>query len=115
MKAADLEMKNLGNDSKGTQSSFEKAWSRLKTYVTLYMGTAVALQKAGDTIDDLMELSDKMGEVRKTTGFSADEVGRLSDNLERLDTRTPITELMDLSAVAGQLGLKTQEDIQGLH
>ena len=113
VKAADLEMKNLGNDSKGTQSSFEKAWSRLKTYVTLYMGTAVALQEAGDTIDDLMELSDKMGEVRKTTGFSADEVGRFSDNLERLDTRTPITELMDLSAAAGQLGLKTQEDIQG--
>lgn len=60
-----------------------------------------------------MELSDKMGEVRKTTGFSADEVGRLSDNLERLDTRTPITELMNLSAAAGQLGLKTQEDVQG--
>lgn len=113
VKAADLELKTLGNDSKGTQSSFEKAWSRLKTYVTLYMGTAVALQKLSGAIDDTMELSDKMGEVRKTTGFSADEVGRLSDNLERLDTRTPITELMDLSAAAGQLGLKTQEDIQG--
>lgn len=76
--------------------------SRLKTYVTLYMGTAVALQKMSGAADDMLELSDKMGEVRKTTGFSADEVGRLSDNLTRLDTRTPIQNLMDLSAAAGQ-------------
>lgn len=113
VKAADLELKELGNDSKGTQSSFEKAWSRLKTYVTLYMGTAVALQKMSGAADDMLELSDKMGEVRKTTGFSADEVGRLSDNLERLDTRTPIQNLMDLSAAAGQLGLNTEEDVRG--
>ena len=113
VKAADLEMKNLGNESKGTASPFEKAVSRLKTYVTLYMGTAVALQKLSGLMDDTMTLSDKMGEVRKTTGFSAEEVGRLSDNLAKLDTRTPIQNLMDLSAAAGQLGLNTEEDVQG--
>lgn len=113
VKAADLEMKNLGNDSKGTQSSFEKAVSRLKTYVTIYMGTAVALQKMSGAADDMLTLSDKMGEVRKTTGFSADEVGRLSDNLAKLDTRTPIQNLMELSAAAGQLGLNTEDDVRG--
>lgn len=113
VKAADLELKNLGNESKGTQSSFEKAVSRLKTYVTLYMGTAVALQKMSGAADDMLELSDKMGEVRKTTGFSADEVGRLSDNLAKLDTRTPIQNLMELSAAAGQLGLNTEDDVRG--
>lgn len=113
VKAADLEMKNLGNDSKGTQSSFEKAVSRLKTYVTLYMGTAVALQKMSGAVDDIMTLSDKMGEVRKTTGFSADEVNRLSDNLAKLDTRTPIQDLMSMAAAAGQLGLNTEEDVRG--
>lgn len=113
VKAADLELKELGNDSKGTQSSFEKAVSRLKTYVTLYMGTAVALQKMSGAADDMLELSDKMGEVRKTTGFSADEVGRLSDSLAKLDTRTPIQNLMELSAAAGQLGLNTEDDVRG--
>jgi len=113
VKNADLELKNLGNDSKGTQSSFEKAVSRLKTYVTLYMGTAVALQKMSGAADDMLTLSDKMGEVRKTTGFSADEVGRLSDNLAKLDTRTPIQNLMELSAAAGQLGLNTEDDVRG--
>ena len=113
VKAADFEMKALGNSSKGTASQFDKAWSRLKTYVGLYMGAAVAIQKLVGAMGDLMELSDKMGEVRKTTGFTADEVGRLSDSLAKLDTRTPIQELLGLSAAAGQLGLKTQEDIRG--
>lgn len=110
---ADLEMKNLGNTSNGTQNSFEKAVSRLKTYITLYMGTAVAIQKLTGTMGDMMTLSDKMGEVRKTTGFTSEEVGKISDNLQKMDTRTPIQTLMELSAAAGQLGLNTEEDVRG--
>lgn len=113
VKAADLELKNVGNTSKGAASSFEKAVSRLKTYITLYMGTAVAIQKLTATMGDMMTLSDKMGKVRKTTGFTAEEVGELSNNLAKLDTRTPVQNLMELSAAAGQLGLNTQEDVQG--
>ncbi len=110
---ADLEMRRLGNTSKGTESAFKKAVSRLKAYITLYMGAAVAIQKLTGAMDDMMTLSDKMGEVRKTTGFTAEEVGKLSDNLQKLDTRTPIQELMELSAAAGQLGLNTEEDVRG--
>ncbi|MBR5395835.1 MAG: phage tail tape measure protein [Bacteroidaceae bacterium] len=113
VKAADIEMKSLGASSKGTASSFDKAWSRLKTYIGLYMGAAVAIQRLTATMGDLMELSDKMGEVRKTTGFTADEVGRLSNELRKMDTRTALTGLMDLSVAAGQLGLKTEEDVLG--
>lgn len=113
VKEADFQMKELGNSSKGTASSFDKAWSRLKTYITLYMGSAVAMQKLSATMDDLLKLSDNMGEVRKTTDFTADEVGHLTENLKKLDTRTSINGLLELSAAAGQLGLSTQEDVQG--
>lgn len=109
----DIRMKELQNSSKGTASAFEKAWSRLKTYVGLYVGAAVAMQKLSQAMGDLLTLSDKMGEVRKTTGFTADEVGRLSNNLAKLDTRTTLTQLMELSSLAGSVGLKTQEDVQG--
>lgn len=112
-KEADLRMKELANTAKGTTSAFDKAWSRLKTYIGLYVGAAVAMQKVTQTMGDLMELSDKMGEVRKTTDFTADEVGRLTTELKKLDTRTSITGLLDLSVAAGQLGLKTQEDVEG--
>ena len=113
VKAADIEMKQLGATSKGTASAFDKAWSRLKTYIGLYMGAAVAIQKLTATMGDLMELSDKMGEVRKTTGFTAEEVGKLTGELKKLDTRTGLTGLMELSAAAGQLGLKTERDVLG--
>lgn len=113
VKEAEFQMKELGGASKGTASAFDKAWSRLKTYIGLYMGAAVAIQKLTATFGDLMELSDKMGEVRKTTGFTADEVGRLSNELKKMDTRTTLTGLMDLSVAAGQLGLKTEEDVLG--
>lgn len=113
VRAADLELKKLSNTSKGTGSAFMKAVSRLKTYITLYMGTAVAIQKLVGAMGDMMTLSDKMGEVRKTTGFTAEQVGKLSDNLQKLDTRTPIQNLMELSAAAGQLGLNTEEDVRG--
>lgn len=112
-KKAEIQMKSMQAQSHGTATAFEKAWSRLKTYVGLYVGAAVAMQKLVGTLGDLMELSDKMGEVRKTTGFTAEEVGRLSENLKKLDVRTSLTSLMEVSAKAGQLGLKTEEDILG--
>lgn len=113
VKAADFEMKQLQGTSKGTASAFGKAWSRLKTYITLYVGAAVAIQKITASLGDLMELSDKMGEVQKTTNLNAEAVGRLSDKLKDLDVRTPLADLMAVSASAGQLGLKTEEDIMG--
>lgn len=112
-KEAQIQLKSLQAQSHGTASSFEKAWSRLKTYVTLYVGAAVAIQKITSAFGDLMEMSDKLGEVRKTTGFTADEVGRLSDSLKKIDTRTSINGLLELSVAAGQLGLKTKEDVEG--
>ncbi len=106
-------LKEMEGQAKATSSSWDKAWSRLKTYVGMYMGFNMLWSKATGTADDLLTLSDKMGEVRKTTGFTADEVGRLSDNLAKLDTRTSIENLLSISARGGQLGLKAQQDIQG--
>ena len=113
VKKAEFQLKSMENQAKGTANAFEKAWSRLKTYVTLYVGAAAAMQKIFATTEDLKVLSDKMGEVRKTTDLSAEAVGRLSENLAKLDVRTPLTELMEISAAAGQLGLKSEEDIMG--
>lgn len=113
VKEAKIVLGKMEGQSKATASSFEKAWSRLKTYVGLYVGASVAMQKITSMMGDLMTLSDKMGEVMKTTGFTADEVGRLSTNLKKLDTRTDLTGLMELSAKAGQLGLKSIEDVEG--
>jgi hypothetical protein len=106
-------MKEMEGQAKASATAWEKAFSRLKTYVVMYMGFNEVWQKVSNTARDLMDLSDRMGEVRKTTGFTADEVGRLSDNLTKLDTRTNLTGLMEFSSLAGSVGLKTQEAVQG--
>lgn len=113
VKNAKNELKQMEGQSKATSTAFEKAWDRFQTYVTFYVSAAAILQKVMSTMGDVMVLSDRMGEVRKTTGMTADEVGRLSDNLAKMDVRTSLTELMSISASAGQLGLKSMEDIQG--
>ena len=106
-------MKEMEGQSKASATAWEKAFSRLKTYVVMYMGFNEVWQKVTGTARDLMDLSDRMGEVRKTTGFTADEVGRLSENLKKMDVRTSLVSLLEISSSAGQLGLKTLEDVQG--
>ena len=112
-KKAELQLKQMQGAANGTTTSFERAFSRLKTYIGLYMGAGVAIQKVMSSLGDVMDMSDKMGEVRKTTGFTSDEVSHLSKNLAKLDTRTSINGLLELSAAAGQLGLKSESDVEG--
>lgn len=113
VKVAKNTLKDMEGAAKASASAWEKAVSRLKTYVGLYMGFNIFWQKVTGTAGDLLTLSDKMGEVRKTTQMTADQVGRLSDALTKLDTRTSLTGLMEFSSLAGSIGLKTQEDVQG--
>lgn len=113
VKNAKTVLKGMEDQAKATTSVWTQAWSRLKTYVGMYMGFNAVWQRMTGTMDDLMELSDKMGEVRKTTNLSAEAVGELATNLKKLDVRTSLTDLMNISASAGQLGLQTVEDVQG--
>ena len=113
VKAAKNELKMMEGQAKATTGQLEKAWSRLKTYVGLYMGFNMAWQKFTGTIGDMKELSDRMGEVGKTTQMAAGEIARMTTNLSKLDTRTALTSLVELSAKAGQLGLKSREDVEG--
>lgn len=106
-------MKEMEGQAKASATAWEKAFSRLKTYVVMYMGFNELWQKVSGTLGDLMQLSDRMGEVGKTTQMTAEQVGRLTDRLRDLDTRTSLVALTELSAKAGQLGLKTEEDILG--
>ena len=106
-------MKEMEGQAKASATAWEKAFNRLKTYVVMYMGFNEVWQKVSGTLGDLMQLSDRMGEVGKTTQMTAEQVGRLTDRLRDLDTRTSLVALTELSAKAGQLGLKTEEDILG--
>lgn len=111
IKVCKEELRNLEGQSQVTSSAFEKAWSRLKTYVGIYVSAAVAMQKIMATFSNANELSDKMGEVGKTTGMTDEQLAHLQESLGRISTRQAMNELMSLSAAAGQLGLKAEQDV----
>lgn len=60
-------------------------------------------------ISRLADLSDRMADVQKSTGMSNVQVALLKNNIDALDTRTKIDDLLDISKIGGQLGVPTQE------
>lgn len=101
------------NAGKKVRSAFGKAIDRLKTYVGVYMGFQALWSRLMGTFRDALQLSDRMGEVAKTTGLTATQVDNLQRRFAAIDTRTAQEELANLAAAAGQLGLKSTEDIYG--
>lgn len=64
-----------------------------------------AIQKAG-------EFSDKYADIQKTAGLTDQEVRSLADNLEQLDTRTNLGDMLDIAKVGGAVGV-VKEEMQG--
>jgi TP901 family phage tail tape measure protein len=89
---------------------FDK-WSGIATAaLASWAGLIIGVKGA---IDSFMELDEKLADVRKTTGLSADGVQNLSNELAKIDTRTSQLELLDLARVAGKLGITAQDEIIG--
>ena len=57
------------------------------------------------------EIADIQANVVKTTGLSFDQVTTLTENLKKLDTRTPLEELLNISTVAGRLGVEGEKGV----
>ncbi len=93
-------------------------WSKVKDQVIALGATALAyggFQQIISGIDNMIgrnaDLSDSFSDVRKTTGMTDDEVNSLNKSFKNFNTRTPRKELLDLSVVAGKLGIKGVADV----
>lgn len=69
---------------------------------------------AGTAIESMVELdakiSDLQANVQKTSGLSADEVKRLTDELKELNTRTSLDNLLGIGRVLGQFGVEVNKN-----
>lgn len=104
-------IKELEGAWSNTRSQMEKAIDRLKNWVLIYAGWQVVTDKMRQAVSDTLALSDSMADVQKTTGLAADEVARLTDQIQSLDTRVSNENLMQAATEAGRIGLKTREDV----
>lgn len=94
-------------------NSIADALGNLKAYILAYFGLSEAIDKLRMMFSANLELSDSLAAVQKTTGLTAKEVGALSAELDKIDTRASQEQLHQLAATAGQMGVTAQEDILG--
>ena len=94
-------------------NSIADALGNLKAYILAYFGLSEAIDKIRMMFSANLELSDSLASVQKTTGLTAKEVGALSAEIDKIDTRASQEQLHQLAATAGQMGVTVQEDILG--
>ena len=98
-------------------STQENVISRTTKRLAAYLAASFTLNKAlsltEQAIQANIELSDSFADIRKTTGLAEEEVRRLSSRINDIDTRTSMEELHQLAVVAGQIGLRSSNDILG--
>jgi TP901 family phage tail tape measure protein len=98
----------------GTKGFFSDIKKELKSFAVLAVG-ALGVTELFAGVQNLIkgsaELSDAYADVQKTTGLTKAEVEALNQELKKMDTRTPRSELLKLAADAGKLGIEGSKNI----
>lgn len=95
--------RNVGN--------YEKSLGRVNNLLSkfgLALGVGAAVR---GTVSMLTEYDEKLGDIAKTTGLTIEQSRKLSEELLKIDTRTPITELQELASAGGRLGVEGTANI----
>lgn len=104
------EMKRTGSSISNLSGNFKKYFGIVSAGIASLTAVFFSFKKL---IQGSAELSDKMADVRKTTGLAAEGVKELYTELKQIDTRSSRSELLDLARIAGKLGVEGKEDILG--
>ena len=90
-------------------------WEIVKGVVTGNLLTGFFGQLTGmakDSVGELLEISDAMTGVEKTSGLAAEKVRELWNDFDELDTRTEKKELLDIAQIGGRLGITDKEQLR---
>jgi len=90
-------------------------WEIVKAVVTGNLLTGFLGQLTGaakDSVGELLEISDAMTGVEKTSGLAAEKVRELWNDFDALDTRTEKKELLDIAQIGGRLGITDKDQLR---
>lgn len=110
------ELDRINDSGKKTASVFDNIGAimkRLAAYVLVYAGFNELTQGLKKMYDMNVALSDQLSDIEKTTGLTGQELADLSDEINRIDTRSSVEELNNLAIAAGKLGITGKEDVMG--
>lgn len=99
----------------GSLLKFKLSWKDIAAGFVSGNIAMMALEKVIGGIPQLVgkagELSDSLADVSKQTGITGAELEGLNEDLNAIDTRTPVDQLRGLAAVAGKLGYDSRKDV----
>lgn len=116
LKAINTRMTELRNGTKQTKGAFARLADGFNKYGATIAGITAGLagfiMMIKQFISGFAQTSDVMGEVMKTTGLAYDEVKKLKSGFKEFDTRTASNSLLQISKIAGKLGITGSENIR---
>ena len=102
----------LLESTKGRLSKFAEAVTTVVTGNLLTDFLSNIAGAAKDSVGELLEISDAMTGVEKTSGLAAEKVRELWNDFDALDTRTGKKELLDIAQIGGRLGITDKEQLR---
>ena len=101
-------------DTKSSLQKFAEGFNHIAFAITNTLAIADRIKSwIQPFADEAREYSDVVADVAKYTGQSINEVRRMNDELEKIDTRSSVESLNELAGAAGRLGISAEKDIIG--
>lgn len=104
-RAIDNQIGRITGQWKRQDGAIQQTIRRLASYVTVYSGFNAIKNGITSVVKKNLEFSDSLADIQKTTGLSAENVALLSENINKIDTRTSVQSLHELAHQAGRLGI----------
>lgn len=115
----DARIRDVRQEMRNLSDAIHDQQGLLGRWKDQFMGTFLAIS-FDDVLDEVVDFTreavemgaattDVFSDIQKATGLSADEVERLNEELEDIDTRSTQEALLDIVKVGGQLGIATDE------
>lgn len=112
VKGLEDQLKTTNTTVKTTGGVFGDLKSQLEGIATSYLSLYAAIGAIKAVAHSNAELSDSMSDVKRTAKESTEEVGQLVDTLKGVDTRSSLSNLLDIGFIGGQLAV-SKKDLVG--
>ncbi len=117
IKAVKAELQKVNATLTTQRTLWQKMNSWLNNCQTAILGIGAAITgliMAGrKAVNAFAEMEEQLANTRKYTGMTVEDVNRLNEAFQKMDTRTPRAKLNELAQEAGRLGKTALEDVKG--
>ncbi len=103
------QFKGLQGVTETVANSVEKSFEKLKLGAGIATAGAILATPFVLGIEKAAEFSDINADIMKTTGQSIQEVTDFSKELEKIDTRTSLKNLLEITKIGGSMGVATNQ------